>query len=173
MVPGFISFLTLVALLVEGIVPPTPTDPGKSNNEIIPLPKEAEDWDEIGTYQLKEKGISVRVKLYYFDSDSWTEKLRKKEGVAMGMYPNHFSLHAVYRVGSDPWKHKELFAAARVGFLKVIGCNTKAVRLQIRSKYRLMMNPDGSLPLDEKTIERIYQPVTKTITVKNSVPVLE
>src|SRR5438067_8219068 len=74
----------------------------------LPPPRVA-DWDPIGAYWLKHGGGVMEIRLYCRDSDSVGEKEMKQRGAGFSIYPNSFSLHAVYRGGSGGWEHKQLY----------------------------------------------------------------
>src|SRR5262245_10207606 len=104
----------------------------KALSRKVALPSRASDrWDAIGTFTIKEDKATTIAKLYFSDSDSIAEKVELRGGFGIRMYPNSFSIHAIYRQENGPWKHKELFGAARVGFLKVADVRPDAVTLEI------------------------------------------
>src|SRR5262245_56204073 len=95
-------------------------------------PGAAESWDAIGTYTIQDGKATATVRLYYDDTDSIADKAVRKGGWSLGFrpYPNFFSIYAVYRNGDGPWKYKEMYKVARVGFWKVLEVKPDAVTLQ-------------------------------------------
>src|SRR5262249_61344936 len=109
------------------------------------------------------------------ESDSIADKHQKRGEIAIPRYPNSFSLHALYQCGDDRWLYKELYAVARTGFHKVSEVKPEAIKLQLRSKFIIFMNQDGSLPdgFDEKRLKEIYEPQTMVLSLRKGVPFLE
>jgi hypothetical protein len=132
----------------------------------------AEKWDAIGTYTFKGGTAATTVKLYYADSDSIADKVERRGGFGiMRLYPNHFSIHAVYREGAGPWKHKKLYGAYRVGFWNVAKVKPDAVIIQVRSK--MIIFSDSPIRFTDEELKRIYKPVPLRLTLKDGVPSLE
>jgi hypothetical protein len=129
----------------------------------------AEEWDAIGTFTIRSEKAATTVKLYYADSDSIADKSGRGGGIRFRMYPNFFSIHAVYREGDAPWKHKVLYRAARVGFWKVAEVKPETVTLQVRSKARIPL--DG--PFTDEELKRIYEPVALRLRLKDGLPALK
>ena len=160
-----LSLMTLAAVALVAVAQQPQQGKDRGGKPNIELPKQADFWKEIGTYEVKEKDTTVKVKVYSVDTDD--------SAFLGGSYPNSFSLHAVYQVGDGPWQYKKLYAVGRVGFHKVLEVKPDAVKFQVRSKLMILMDGDDSLQLDEKQLEEIYRPRTKTLSVKKGVPVLE
>jgi hypothetical protein len=140
----------------------------------VALPRGAIDyWDAIGTYTLKGDKGPVTIKLYCSDTDSRAEKEQRRFGFPLlgGMYPNFFSLHAIYREGKGPWLHKDLYRCAREGFWKVAEVKPDAVTIQVRSK--LILPYPCPIRFTKEDLERIYRPVPLRLTLKDGTPTLE
>ncbi len=144
--------------------------PAQSKQVVLPAGA-ADKWDAIGTYALKEESAATTLKLYYADSDSIADKAKRKGDLERRHYPNSFTIHAVYRVGDGPWKYKELFSAARVGFWKVTEVKPETITIQVRSKLILMSN--SPIRFTDEEIGRIYKPAAMRLTLKEGTPVLK
>ncbi len=131
----------------------------------------AEKWDAIGTYTIKQGKATTIVKLYFSDSDSIADKAERRGGIGMRTYPNFFSIHAVYREGDGPWKHKELYRVARVGFWKVSEVKPEAVTVQVRSKAIIFSN--SPIRFTGEDLKRIFEPVPLRLTLTDGVPTLK
>jgi hypothetical protein len=139
----------------------------------VALPaRAAEEWDAIGTYVLKGKKVATTVKLYYVDSDSIADKEMRKGGFGGRIYPNHFSIHVVYREGNGPWKHKQLYGVYRVGFWKVADVKPDAITIQVRSKHLMFSEDVIRFRFSDEDLRRIYEPVPLRVTLKDGVPSL-
>jgi hypothetical protein len=139
----------------------------------VSLPAGAADkWDAIGTYTLKGRKVPTTVKLYYSDSDSIADKVARARGRRFGTktYPNFFSIHAVYREGDGPWKHKELYGGPRVGFSKVAEVKPEAVTIQLRSKLKLIIN--RRIRWSDEDLKRLSTPISTRLSLKDGVPSL-
>jgi hypothetical protein len=134
-------------------------------------PGATEEWDGIGTISLKGEKADTTIKLYSADSDSIADKEVRKGSVGIRTSPNFFSIHAVYRDGDGPWKYKELYGAARVGFLKVAEVKPDSVTIQVQSKAILWS--DSPVRFTNEELKRIYEPVSLLLTLKNGVPSLK
>ena len=130
----------------------------------------AEEWDAIGTYTLKGEKATTTVKLYYADSDSIAKKMERKRGMGR-IYPNSFSIHAVYREGDGSWKYKELYRVGRVGFWKVAEITPEVVTVQVRSKAIIFSN--NPIHFTDEELKRMYEPASMQLTLKDGVPSLE
>jgi hypothetical protein len=138
----------------------------------VDLPAGAvEKWDAIGTYTIEQRKATAIVKLYYADSDSIADKEKRKGGVGSKEYPNHFEIYAVYRNGMGPWKHKKICGRWRIGFSKVVDVKPDAVTLQVVSKFIFWANRPNLLTNEQ--IERIYEPQSIRLTLKDGVPELK
>src|SRR5262245_31902630 len=91
--------------------PPEPLHARPAPEPEVRLPEGGENWDYLGVFELQgQNGPAVAVRLYALDTDSVAEKEMKKGGWGMSIYPNSFSLHAMYRPRTGPWTHTKLYS---------------------------------------------------------------
>jgi hypothetical protein len=136
------------------------------------LPAGAVDrWDAIGTYTLKGENVIVTVRLYLEDSDLVADKAKRRNEIEHRHYPNSFYIHAVYREGNAPWKYKELYRRARVGFWKVVEVKPEAVTIQVRSK--LILTFDDLKRFTEPELAHIFEPQPMKLNLEAGVPILK
>ncbi|MCI0378207.1 MAG: hypothetical protein L0215_11425 [Gemmataceae bacterium] len=172
----FLLSITLSPLIVE--------------EATLVLPQGSEDWDFIGRFILKDDhGQSLTVRLYAMDSDSVAEKDFAKKKYNSWIYPNAFSLHAVYRSDQTDWKQRVVYASTRVRFNKVVKTMTNVVELQLRSNFEIdksrKVNFTGEKsaqvvidPVEEKIRNAINADVlanlrfTKQLSIRKGIPVL-
>jgi hypothetical protein len=127
----------------------------------VKLPDNAYRWEKTGSFRLIDaKGQHVVVRLYIDDSDS--EELK--------MVPNSFDLHAMYRVGDGPWKHRHLFGAGRISFLRVKERTADGVILEFRGNKRHTLKEAERA---EKAGRAINAPFAEKLMLKDGVPVID
>jgi hypothetical protein len=134
------------------------------------LPKEAEDWDYIGTYRLQSGGQEWVTKLYVRDTDSICEKQMAREGWGNTMYPNSFTIHSFFQTGSEEWKHQEIYGAARVRLVRVGEITPKKVELILRPNFMIWLGQDGEVPPQQKNINA---PFSKYLSFERGLPVVK
>jgi hypothetical protein len=157
--------------------PPAPQVQQSANLPAGRLPRGVEDWDYLGTFELRDENARVyAVKLYAWDTDSVADKKRDGDGRLFGgrMYPNCFELHAMYRAGSGDWLHKELYRVARVGFSQVLKRASERVLLELESKFIVFSGPGETHSEDEvNRMLEVHRPHTMSLRIVDGCPVLK
>ena len=133
------------------------------------FPNDADDWDRIGLFSLKDGGKDRLVLLYYYDSDSVAEKMMAKKKLAMKSYPNFFDVHAVYQDAGGKWVHKEVFGYARVRFKKVAKITPDALDLECRGNFMIRVEAGEDLAKAVKRAGNINKPFTKRLSFVDGV----
>jgi hypothetical protein len=133
------------------------------------FPKGADNWDRIGLFKLKDGEKDRLVLVYYYDSDSVTEKMMKKEGIGTGSYPNFFDVQAVYQDKAGKWVHKEVFGYARVRFMKVAKAAPDHLILECRPNFMIRVEPGENIGEALKRGEEINKPFTKRVSFVDGV----
>jgi hypothetical protein len=133
----------------------------------------AADWDYIGTFTLQDGSTSYRIRLYYEDSDNVADKQMKRTGFGPGMsYPNHFALHAVYRVGSGPWQYRNVLGGGRMTFTKVVEAKRDRVHLLLQPKFMILIQSDKDWARADQ-MKDINKPYPWDLFIKDGVPTVE
>jgi hypothetical protein len=132
----------------------------------VPLPEGGEDWDYLGTFRLVEGGKAFTVCLYAQDTDSTAAKY------GFFIYPNSFSLHAMYSVGTRDWAHKELYGAGRVRFSRVVKVKPAAVMLELCPNFRISLDPNEPADRVLKRAAEINKPFTERLRIVGGVPTM-
>jgi hypothetical protein len=137
----------------------------------LELPIEGHNWDFIAAFRLTDvKGRKVTIRLYAYDSDSVADKLSAKGQSALVLYPNMFSLHAMYWVGKGEWQHKEVLSAARVRFVQVKERGADSAVLELRPNFWHTL---GDLKQAKKEGREINKPFTRKLSLSDGVPVVK
>jgi hypothetical protein len=146
-----------------------------TEEETLPLPLSARDWDLVGVYQLQKDGRIVDVRLYNVDSDNICEKRAARgEPRHVMSYPNSFTLVALFREADNPWERIDLYSVGRVGFDRVQKVSPEAVNIRLRSKKIVFFALDGSaqLPSVKSQLANYPKPWTRTLILRDGRPVL-
>ena len=130
------------------------------------FPKNADDWDRIGLFKLKDGDKDRLVLLYCYDSDSVTHKMMTKKDSATCTYPNSFAVHAVYQNDSGKWVHQEVFGFARVRFTKVAKIGPDNLVLECRPNFMIQIKPGDDLKKALKREAEINRPFTESVSFK-------
>jgi hypothetical protein len=132
------------------------------------FPERANNWDRIGLFKLKDGKEDRLVLMYYYDSDSVCQKMRKRHGFGVSTYPNCFDVHAVYQDGRGKWVHQEVIGYARVGFTRVVKAMPDRLILECRPKFRISVEPgkDG-VRYALKRAEEINKPFNRSVSFEN------
>jgi hypothetical protein len=133
------------------------------------FPKGADNWDRIGIFKLKDGENDRLVLLYYYDSDSVSEKMMKKKGFGIRTYPNFFDVHAVYQDKTGKWAHKEVFGYARVRFTKVAKAAPDYLILECRPNFMIRIEPGEDIGKASKRAEEINKPFAKRVSFVDGV----
>lgn len=144
----------------------------------VPLPKQLDGSDYIGTVALRgAKGELVPIRLYAFDTDSSAEKrlreARDGEWILGGaVYPNIFSLEAMYKDACGRWAHKTIYQGARVRLVQIVKWGPEAVEIRFRPNFIIRIDParDSKEQMKEKL--RLNQPFPRSLMLVNGVPTL-
>jgi hypothetical protein len=128
------------------------------------FPERSDNWDRIGLFKLKDGEKDRLVLLYYYDSDSVSERIMKKEGIAARIYPNSFSVHAVYPDASGKWVHKEVFGYGRVRFTKVAKATPDHLVLECRPNFMIEIERGEDIGKALKRAKEINKPFEKRVS---------
>jgi len=144
----------------------------------VPLPKQLEYTDYIGTVTLRgEKGEFVPVRLYVFDTDSIAAKRRREakgDWIAGGaVYPNMFSLEALYKDASGRWVHGTLYRGARVRLRRIAKRGPESVEIQSHPNFIVRMDPERDSKEQGNEVLRLNQPFSRSLTLVKGVPTLD
>jgi hypothetical protein len=133
------------------------------------LPGGGVGWDHVGTFGLTDpKGKLVAVRLYVEDSDAATEK-----GLTDLLFrPNHFDLHAMYRVGAGGWEHRLLLSTVRVCFARVKERAADGATIELRSTIELDSRELARKEYREWA-DKVRTPWARKLTLAEGAPVLK
>jgi hypothetical protein len=172
-VPRRASAIDSISKWLDGPTPvQAPTDPADKAARAH-LPKEARDWDFIGAFKFRDRDKERSVTLYYVDSDSLAEKRSARGELSFFSYPNHFSVRAVYENCSGTWVHKEIYRAARVGFVRVKSRSPEAVVLELSPRFIVSIQPGENFEETAKWLKEVNKPFEKRLTFEAGVPDLK
>jgi hypothetical protein len=152
--------------------PRRPADPADTAARAH-LPPRARDWDFIGAFKLKDGKKERAVTLYYRDSDSVAQKCMERGEPSFGIYPNLFSVFAVYQDASGKWVHKEIYSAARVGFVGVKRRTPESVVIELSPRFMVFLRPGDNFEERSRWLEKANKPFTRRLTFEAGVPVLK
>jgi hypothetical protein len=165
--------IDLISKWLDGPTPvEAPTDPADKAARAH-LPKEAQDWDFIGAFKFRDRDKERAIAVYYVDSDSLAEKRSARGQLSVFSYPNFFSVRAVYENCAGTWVHKELYRAARVGFVRVKSRSSEAVVLELSPRFIVSIQLGENFEEKAKWLEEVNKPFEKRLTFEAGVPVLK
>jgi hypothetical protein len=121
--------------------------------------KNADSWNQIGIFKLKDGKHDRLVLLYLFDSDTnggW-------------FYPNSFAIHAIYQSGADKWVHRTILEGARVRFNRMRKITPENLVMECRYNYWVRVKPGDDIRAAIKSAEEINKPFDKTISFVDGV----
>lgn len=133
------------------------------------FPKEAENWDRIGFFKLKDGENQRLVLLYCYDTDSIAEKQIGRGKMGSFFYPNVFLIHALYKNAAGKWIHKEVISFGRVRFMKVTKATLDEVVLELCPNFRILIKPGEDLAKVVKRAAEINKPFTKSLSFVNGI----
>ncbi len=173
---GFVCALTSILTPVKAAAPPSteptipipyyprnskpapPTDP-MDKEARKHLPKEAEDWRFLGAFPLTS-GDWRRLLILYCEDTSY---VYQRTGLLL--YPNFFTIHAVYRDFDGKWVRKTVIGRARVSFVRVKAHSSTSVDLQLRPGVMVMAQPNESIKQMQERAKQINQPFVVSLAL--------
>jgi hypothetical protein len=96
------------------------------------LPPEAESWEYVGTFALSDQGKDRLIVVYYRESGRFC-------------YPNGFAVYVAYQDEGGVWTHKQVYARARVGFVKVRSSSPEGLILDLVPRFMIELPPENGV----------------------------
>ncbi len=122
------------------------------------LPKEAKDWQFLGAFPLTNGGWRQSLLiLYYEDSDY------NSSGTLV--YPNFFTIHAVYCDDNGKCVRKKVITGCRCGLVRVKAHSPTSVELELRIKCDLRPFSQESTEQFEERAARVRTPFVASVVL--------
>jgi hypothetical protein len=127
------------------------------------LPKEAEEWEFIGAFRVKDGGKERMILLYQYDTDLVAK---------WGSYtiPNSFALHAVYHDEDGKWLHRDVYHVACAGFQRIVETRPEGVTIELAGRSPVTFRPGEDV---KKLLDEANKPFQMRLTFENGVPTLK